>query len=270
MKTKTMTSSVLLVIGAVVFSATAAQSSAQTANISATGAVSNSNGWISSVTLHNNASSSGGGGGTVYVVDFTGAAPGALSCNVTPATSGLNSRIGNPVSMPHVLVVTFTPSGPNGGAAGVATDFTLTCAVASSAPPAQATAPITTTTTTTTQTTSTTSPSPLLGTQTASISSIAGVTNNNGWINSVTFTGVTGYPPNAYIVEFAGKSPGAANCQASPATAIINGYTFTPGIFDESDGTSIMVRYAPPQNVPGGATIPAAQAFTLTCSLPSS
>ncbi len=269
MKAKAMASSALFVIGGVLFSVAYAQSNAQTANISATGAVGNNNGWISSVTLNNNASSRSGGG-TAYVVNFTGAAPGALSCNVTPAMSGLNSRMANPVSMPHVLVVTFTPSGPKGGAAGVATDFTLTCAVASSAISGEATAPITTTTATTTQTTSTTSPAPLQGTQTASISSIAGVTNNNGWISSVTFTGVTGYPPNAYVVEFAGKSPGAANCQVSPAAATINGYTFTPEIFDESDGTSVMVRYAPPVNMPGSASIPAAQAFTLTCSFPPS
>ena len=269
MKAKAMTSSALFVIGGVLFSVAHAQSNAQTANISATGAVGNNNGWISSVTLNNNASSRSGGG-TAYVVNFTGAAPGALSCNVTPAMSGLNSRLANPVSMPHVLVVTFTPSGPNGGAASVATDFTLTCAVASSAAQDETTTPITTTTTTTIQTTSTTSPAPLQGTQTASISSIAGVTNNNGWISSVTFTGVTGYPPNAYVVEFAGKSPGAANCQVSPAAATINGYTFTPGIFDESDGTSVMVRYAPPANMPGSASVPAAQAFTLTCSFPPS
>lgn len=269
MKVKAMASSALFVIGGVLFSVAYAQSNAQTANISATGAVGNNNGWISSVTLNNNASSRSGGG-TAYVVNFTGAAPGALSCNVTPAMSGLNSRMANPVSMPHVLVVTFTPSGPNGGAAGVATDFTLTCAVASSAAQGETTTPITTTTTTTTQTTSTTSPAPLQGTQTASISSIAGVTNNNGWISSVTFTGVTGYPPNAYVVEFAGKSPGASNCQVSPAAATINGYTFTPGIFDESDGTSVMVRYAPPANMPGSASVPAAQAFTLTCSFPPS
>ena len=269
MKAKAMASSALFVIGGVLFSVAYAQSNAQTANISATGAVGNNNGWISSVTLNNNASSRSGGG-TAYVVNFTGAAPGALSCNVTPAMSGLNSRMANPVSMPHVLVVTFTPSGPKGGAAGVATDFTLTCAVASSAAQGETTTPITTTTTTTTQTTSTTLPAPLQGTQTASISSIAGVTNNNGWISSVTFTGVTGYPPNAYVVEFAGKSPGASNCQVSPAAATINGYTFTPGIFDESDGTSVMVRYAPPANMPGSASVPAAQAFTLTCSFPPS
>ena len=269
MKAKAMASSALFVIGGVLFSVAYAQSNAQTANISATGAVGNNNGWISSVTLNNNASSRSGGG-TAYVVNFTGAAPGALSCNATPATSGLNSRMANPVSMPHVLVVTFTPSGPNEGTAGVATDFTLTCAAAASAASGQATAPITTTTTTTTQTTSTTSPAPLQGTQTASISSIAGVTNNNGWISSVTFTGVTGYPPNAYVVEFAGKSPGASNCQVSPTAATINGYTFTPGIFDESDGTSVMVRYAPPANMPGGASVLAAQAFTLTCSFPPS
>lgn len=265
MKAKTMTLSALCMIGGVVFSVAHAQSSAQTVNVSASGAVTNNNGWINSVTVNNNASSSGGG--TTYVVNFAGAAPGATACNVTPAMSGLNSRMINPVSMPNVLVVSFTPSVPSEGAVGgAATDFTLTCTVASSAP---ATTPSTTITTTTTQTTSTTSPAPL-GTQTASISSTAAVSNNNGWISSVTYVGSTGYPPNAYVVEFAGKSPGASSCQVSPAMATINGYTFTAGIFDGSDGSSVMVRYAPPASVPGGASIPAAMAFTLTCAFPSS
>ena len=265
MKAKTMTTSALFVIGGVVFPGVYAQSNAQTVNISATGAVTNNNGWISSVTVNNNASSTSGG--TTYVVNFTGAAPGALSCNVAPAMSGLDSRMTNPVNMPNVLVVSFTPTAPNAGTiGGGATDFTLTCPVASSAP---GTTPITTTTTTTTQTTSTTTPMPQ-GVQTASISSTAAISNNNGWIRSVTYVGSTGYPPNAYVVEFAGKSPGAANCQVSPAVATINGYTFTPGLFDGSDGTSVMVRYAPQANVSGGAAIPAAEDFTLTCSFPSS
>lgn len=267
MKAKTMTASALFVIGCVVFSVSYAQSSAQTANISATGAVANNNGWISSVTVKNSASSNGGE--TAYVVNFTGTAPGATSCNVTPAMSGLNSRMVNPVSMPNILVVSFTPSSPNGGAVGgAATDFTLTCSIASSAT-VPAAAPTTTTTTTTTQTTST-SPALLQGTQTASISSTAAISNNNGWISSVTYVGSTGYPPNAYVVEFAGKSPGASNCQVSPAMTTINGYTFTAGLFDGSDGTSVMVRYAPNASVPGGANIPAAEAFTLTCAFPSS
>jgi hypothetical protein len=268
MKAGTMASSALYLIGSVVFSVAYAQSSAQTANISATGAVTNNNGWISSVTVKNEANS--GGGETAYVLNFAGAAPGATSCNVTPSLSGLNSRMVNPVSMPNILVVSFTPSSPNeGSVGGAATDFTLTCAAASSASGSAAT-PTTITTTTTTRTTSTTSPALLQGTQTASISSTAAISNNNGWISSVTYVGSTGYPPNAYVVEFAGKSPGAANCQVSPAMTTINGYTFTPGVFDGSDGTSVMVRYAPNASVPGGAAIPAAQAFTLTCSFPSS
>lgn len=268
MKAKTMTSSALFVISSVIFSVAHAQLSAQTANISATGAVTNNNGWISSVTVNNSASSSGSG--PAYVLNFTGPAPGATSCTVTPAMSGLNSRIINPVSMPNMLVVSFTSSGPNGPVGGVATDFTLTCTVASSAMQSQTpgTTPTTTTTTTTTRTTIT-SPALLQGTQTASISSTAAVTNNNGWINSVTFTG-TGYPANSYIVEFAGQSPGASNCQVSPATVLINGYTFTPVVVDGSDGTSVMVRYAPPADVPVGANIPAAQPFILTCTFPSS
>jgi hypothetical protein len=265
MKAKAMTWSALCMIGGLVFSAAHAQSSAQTANVSATGAVTNNNGWINSITVNNRASSSGGG--TSYVVNFAGPAPGATSCNVTPAMSDLNSRMVNPVGMPNVLVISFTPAIPTGGVVGgAATDFTLTCTVASTAP---TTSPTTTTTTTTTQTTSTTSPAPI-GMQTASISSTAAVSNNNGWISSVTYVGATGYPPNAYVVEFAGKSPGASNCQVSPSAATINGYAFTAGVFDGSDGTSISVRYAPAASVPGGASMPAAIAFTLTCAFPSS
>jgi hypothetical protein len=252
MKARAITSSALLGLG-VVFSAAYAQSATETATISATGAVSNNNGWISSVTVNNHTSSNGGE--TSYVLNFTGAAPGATSCNVMPATSGLNSRMTNPVNMLNTLVVSFTPSVPNESAVGgAATDFTLTCAVASAAPNSNPT---------------TTSPALLQGTQTATISSTAAVTQNNRWITSATFTG-TGYPSNAYIVEFAGRSPGASNCQVSPATAMISGYAFTAGLYDGSDGTSVMIRYAPPPNTPGGATIPAALPFVLTCTFPSS
>jgi hypothetical protein len=108
MKARTMASSALCLIAGAAFSVAYAQSSAQTANISAIGAVTHNNGWISSVTVKNNASSSGSE--TAYVVNFTGAAPGATSCNLTPAMSGLNSRMVNPVSMPNILVVSFTPS----------------------------------------------------------------------------------------------------------------------------------------------------------------
>lgn len=261
MKAKAMARSAFFMIGGVVFSVAHAQSAAQTVNVSAAGAVTNNNGWINSVTVRNDAS-----GGAEYVLNFSAAAPGATSCNVTPANSGLNSRMINPVSMPNMLVVSFTPSGPGGAVSPVTTAFTLTCAVASAMPPSST--PTTTTTTTTTQTT-TTAPAPILGTQTASISSTAAISNNNGWINSVTYAGVSGYPPNGYIVELAGKSPGAANCQVMPATVTINGYTFTPGVFDGNDGTSLVVRYAPPTDVPGGATIPAAVPFTLTCTFPS-
>jgi hypothetical protein len=256
MKAKAITSSALLVIGGVVFSTAHAQTATETATISATGAVSNNNGWISSVSVNNHTSSSGGE--TSYVLNFAGAAPGATSCNVMPATSGLNSRMTNPVNMLSTLVVSFTPSVPNESAVGgAATGFTLTCTVASAAPNPNST------------TTAVTSPALLQGTQSASISSTAAVTHNNGWITSATFTG-TGYPSNAYIVEFAGRSPGASNCVVNPATVMINGYAFTGGLYDGSDGTSVMIRYAPPANTPGGATIPAALPFVLTCTFPSS
>ena len=271
MSAKASTLSVLFVIGGAAFAVANAQSTVRTASVSATGAVTEGSGWISSVSVNNDASAT-----VSYVMNFSGGAPAATACSVTSARSGLNLRLMNPVNMPDVLVVAFTPSAPNQGVVGfAATNFTLTCGVAASSVAAQSVPPAamaTTTQVTTAQaaTSQATTALPLLqGTHMASISSTAAVSNNDGWISSVTFTGAT-YPPNSYVVELAGRSPGASNCHVNPDATAINGYTFAPALIDGGDGTSIIVQYAPVSGAPQVASIPANVAFTLTCAFPSS
>jgi hypothetical protein len=127
MKATTMTLTMLLVIGSVVFSGAQAQSNNNTASISSTGAITSQNptSWITAVTLQ---SSGGGGVGAAYEVTFRGAAPSASSCTATSANSGLTSMVTALTGMPNQLLVSFQQSGSGGGlATPVTSAFTLTC-----------------------------------------------------------------------------------------------------------------------------------------------
>lgn len=125
MKAKTMTLTMLLVIGSVTFSAIQAQSNTNTASISSTGAITSQNpsSWISVVTVQSDSE------GSAYQVTFHGNAPGASSCTATSTTSGITGMVVAIPATPNQLLVSFQQAGSGGGqATPLASAFTLSCA----------------------------------------------------------------------------------------------------------------------------------------------
>jgi hypothetical protein len=128
MKAKTMTLTMLLVIGSLTFSAIQAQSNTNTASISSTGAITSQNpsSWISVVTVQSSGSL---GAGAAYQVTFSGNAPSASSCTATPTASGITGMVVAIPATPNQLLVSFQQAGSSGGqATPLASAFTLSCA----------------------------------------------------------------------------------------------------------------------------------------------
>jgi hypothetical protein len=128
MKVKATAWVVGLVLGSAMFSVAHTQSNGDhTARIESSGTITKQNpsNWISAVSFQ---TSEGVESRGTYQVIFQDDAPTPSSCTATPDNSDLTGMVDAPEASPHILIVSFRPSGSNGGLlTPMASGFTLSC-----------------------------------------------------------------------------------------------------------------------------------------------